>query len=244
MRSPQRIRSRVIILIYPKFNQPTLIIQHLRTVLKIQSEDEWTYITKLENLVSGQTNTIVYIECKFDIDLYVSKLKLEQEGVTTTPSAYCWSEKEFLFRYMFTFYEKQEISEYILTNMQISDIEKEAIFIKIKETNISYQTPSPSPSSEEFSNPPDQQIFPQLSFTSSNNKPVIKEKQIQKFMTYLEDFNITLSSSPNSRATVKELGRLLQNMMNYRSTYQIPKELEKHIKDCQLKLRVLKSSQQ
>lgn len=74
MTAPIRLRSRTFILVYPNVDSLNLLYEHLRVTLGIESDENWTYLLKIEQLVNEQKNVIGYIELSFSLDIYSSKL--------------------------------------------------------------------------------------------------------------------------------------------------------------------------
>lgn len=271
MAKPQRIRSRIMILIYPNINSSSLIIEHLKTNFKIDDDKKWSYIIRQEITISGQTNTIVFLELNFTPDVYLHKLNIEIDEVKISPSVHSWTDKEFLLRYILTFHETFNINSDILTNFSQTEIEDRAVILRIS----SNLEPSTNKHRENIKAEPVALVQPDISAIvqhkeepvvnqpkeefvevtkvvieekienrkSIDSKPYIKQKQIDKFNSHYSDFNnIIESQEPKSDKSLSNLERLLRNMTNYRSVYEIPEEMRNQIKLCQGKLKEFKKN--
>jgi len=227
-------------------------MDHLKTKLKIENDKKWSYIVRQEQTISGQINTIVFLELYFTPDIYLHKLHMTYNDRTIVPSIHSWSDKEFLLRYILTFYGTMDINSEFLTNLSQSEIEEKAIIIKptsslenVKHENISLNK-SISLDEKIVLEPAAMvktvKVLPEEE-EMKDGKPLIKCKQIEKFNNFYSSFNsIVESSSQDTGETLKELERCVRNMVNYRSSYSIPEEMQVQIKECQEKLKVFKKN--
>lgn len=271
MAKPQRIRSRIMILIYPNINSSSLIMEHLKTNFKIDDDKKWSYIIRQETTISGQANTIIFLELNFTPDVYLHKLNIDINENKISPSVHSWTDKEFLLRYILTFHGTFNINSDILTNFSQSEIEERAVILRISSnletfTNeyegkikpepvalVQLEIPGIEQSKEEYVVKQPEEEFVEVTKLvieekqekrkSIDDKPYIKQKQIEKFNSfYLEFNNIIESQELKSNRSLSNLERLLRNMTNYRSVYDIPDEMRNQIKLCQGKLKEFKKN--
>lgn len=253
MSKPQRIRSRIMILIYHNVNSSNLILEHLKNSFKINDDKKWLYIIRQELIISGQINTIVFIELNFSPDLYTNRLDVYFNEDKISPSIHCWPDKEFLLRYILTFSETTDIESSILTNFNLFEIKEKAVILR-KSSHLEDLTQEhtkiqpelmPLVQTDEVS-VEDRKLEIEEKLEDKklkNEKTVMQSKQIERFNSFYSKFNeIIESSEPKTNKALTELERYLRNMINYRSSYIISQEMQNNIKSCQVKLKDFKKN--
>lgn len=254
MSKPQRIRSRIMILIYPGINSSAKVMEHLKTKFKIDDDKKWSYIVRQEQTVSGLINTIVFLELNFTPDIYLHKLNLEHNTEIISPSIHSWTDKEFLLRYILTFYGTIDINSEFLTNLSRLEIEENAVVIKLT-SNSETLTTENAITDKTITLNKTTVLHPVAMDENAevltkedikdNVKPTIKPKQTERFNDFYSSFNSVIESSldnSNKEEILKELERCVRNMVNYRSSYTIPDEMLVRIKECQGKLKIFKKN--
>lgn len=224
MNIPQRVRSKHIFLIYENFSSLDFTLEHLKQIFNIEKESDWVYILRLERLIDGKTNILVYVELTYPPDISAERWTLR----TIKPKISCSSKKQdFLLRYTLTFYDKFPPTVHILTNMSEEDLFENSVILKGIDNKTKDET------SNEMKNE---------TSLDEKEKPPMKERQITKFENYYKQFNDYLESpEPTTQRTYLELERNLRNMTNYRSTYNMPQNLRDKIQECRDKLAQYKS---
>lgn len=253
MSKPQRIRSRIMILIYHNVNSSNLILEHLKNSFKIDDDKKWSYIIRQELIISGQINTIVFIELNFSPDLYTNRLDVYFNEDKISPSIHSWPDKEFLLRYILTFSETTDIESSILTNFNLFEIKEKAVILR-KPSHLEDLTQEhtkiqpelmPLVQTDEVS-VEDRKLEIEEKLEDKklkNEKTVMQSKQIERFNSFYSKFNeIIESSEPKTNKALTELERYLRNMINYRSSYIISQEMQNNIKSCQVKLKDFKKN--
>ena len=226
-----------MVIIYSGLNSLELVLEHLTNVFDITISSSWSYLLKKEHHNNGRTDIIVYIDCIHDPDFRSSRLVLN--GVS--PQIFCWSEKEFLLRYILTFHAEFGYNTELLTNFSDEVLHQHAVILQ------PLQLPSQMATPAKKAVPP--KVVPQNDPTPSSarlkasrgkstiGKKPIEQKQTERFMGYYQQFNTIISQLPAERTPqIPQLTRFLTNMTNYRYKYVMPEVFEDILDNCRDRL--------
>ena len=99
-------------IIYKNISDFEKILTTLRINLGIQQDSDWLYILRKQERADGTTDTLIYIECMFALDVRSSTLTID----TVLPDIFCWSESDLFLRFILTFHGEFNINTDITTN--------------------------------------------------------------------------------------------------------------------------------
>lgn len=204
---PIRVRSKICVLLYKNYDMNTTYLKEfLRKQFSVKSDETWDYIFKLEKS-SNRTDVLVFLNFKNIPDVYSNKLTLRD--VDIEPSVWCFQEKTFPLYSLLKFNNTEELKENMVTNINQAELNQ---YVSILEAS--------KPAKLVSINKIDIRGNPGKTLKSLGTK---QTWSIEKHMTEID----TLVAGNTKNFT--RLKTVRQNIVNYKTHYIIPPELDKRI---------------
>lgn len=211
--NPIRLRSTIYLLIYPLVDDLVKFKDFLEFTFSIKSSTDWKYVIKQEHYTDSSGKTLVFVELTTKSDVYSAKLGYPLQDVQLKGAYWTLSDRDLGLLYIFKQHSTW-IEHELLTN-----IDAHELLTYYQCVSLSRKT--------------------RYSVERAGGKKQLTDKQVRKIKAYVTQiYNELESALPN----VQLLHKFVNNIRNYRYTYNLTEQVNAEITKCELLVSEIKKT--